>query len=152
MFNIYKNEKRNTDKSQLRILDYRNGKYQGTTVGQQITRQGIGMVLDHNYLLTIAAWRQGYVEGQVLIIFPDCTMFYGFLKNRLPFGIGCYQVTGKLQIYSLIGNGEEDLFVLDDNSNRTLILLAISKQIMGKLYEQPTVYEHILKQQSAHIK
>lgn len=146
MYNIYKNEKKSSDKSELRILDYRNGKYQGTTVGSQMTRDGVGMVLDHNYLLAIAAWKEGYVDGEVIIIFPDCTIFYGFLKNKLPVGIGSYQVSGKLQIYSHIGNANEDLFVLDDNTNKTLILLAISKQIMEKLYEEPTVYEHVLRE------
>jgi hypothetical protein len=29
MFNAYKNERKNNDNNELRILDYRNGKYQG---------------------------------------------------------------------------------------------------------------------------
>lgn len=127
MYNIYKNEKKNLDTSELRIIDYRNGKYQGTTVGVQMTREGVGMILDHNYLFAIATWKQGFVDGPAIIVFPDCTMFYGFLKNRLPVGIGCYQVSAKLQIYSLIGSGEEDFFVLDDHNNKNMILLTASK-------------------------
>jgi hypothetical protein len=114
-------------------------------VGPQLTREGVGMLLDHNYLFAIANWRQGSVEGEVIVVFPDCSLFYGFLKNRLPVGIGCYQVTGKQQIYSFIGKGDEDLFVLDDNANKALILLAISRKNMEKLYEEPTAYENILK-------
>jgi hypothetical protein len=49
-----------------------------------------------------------------MIVFPDGTIFYGSLKNQVPFGIGCYQVSGKIQIYSSIGSGSEDLFALDD--------------------------------------
>lgn len=61
MFNTYKNDKKNNDKTELRILDYRNGKYQGTTSGDQMTREGIGMVLDHNYLFSISSWKGGNV-------------------------------------------------------------------------------------------
>lgn len=61
MLNSYKNENKNNDKNELRILDYRNGKYQGTTLGLNMTRDGIGMIMDHNYLLTIASWRAGLV-------------------------------------------------------------------------------------------
>lgn len=105
MHNLYKNERKNTDASELRILDYRNGKYQGTTTAPLMTREGVGMVLDHNYLFAIAAWKQGVADGPALIVFPDCTLFFGFLKGKLPVGIGCYQVSGMAQIYSLIGSG-----------------------------------------------
>lgn len=145
MYNIYKNEGKSGDASEPRIIDYRNGKYQGTTVGPQMTREGVGMILDHNYLLAIAAWRTGAADGPVLAVFPDCTLFYGFLKATLPVGIGCYQVAGKLQIYSSIGSGSEDLFVLDDCPSKTLILLAVGKKIMQRLYEEPTVFEHLLQ-------
>lgn len=94
----------------------------------------MGAILDHNYLLSIAAWRDGIVEGEVFIVFPDCTTFYGFLKNKLPQGVGCYQVPGKLQIYSLIGQGEDDLFAFDDHPGKTLILLAMPRRIMANLY------------------
>jgi hypothetical protein len=59
MFNAYKNERKNNDNNELRILDYRNGKYQGTTTGAQMMRHGIGMMLDHNYLLSMASWKVG---------------------------------------------------------------------------------------------
>lgn len=68
------------------------------------------------------------------------------MKNKFPFGMGCYQVSAKLQIYSFIGTGTEDLFVLDDNHNRNLILLAISREVMQKLYEEPTANEHFLRE------
>lgn len=49
--------------NELRILDYRNGKYQGTTKGLQMVRDGLGMILDHNYLFAIAAWKEGIADG-----------------------------------------------------------------------------------------
>ncbi len=61
MLNADKNDNKDKDKNQLRILDYRNGKYQGTTLGLNMTRNGIGIALDHNYLLTIASWKEGNV-------------------------------------------------------------------------------------------
>ena len=54
-------------------------------------------------------------------------MFYGSVRDKFPFGIGCYQVSGKLQIYSHIGGASEDLFALDNNNNKNLILLAVSR-------------------------
>jgi hypothetical protein len=144
MYNIYKNEGKNNDASELRIIDYRNGKYQGTTTGPQMTRQGVGMVLDHNYLLAIAAWKEGCADGPVITVFPDCTIFYGFLKGKLPVGIGCYQVGGKLQIYSLISSGDEDQFVVDDVISKNMILFAVSKKIVQKLYEEPVAFEQML--------
>lgn len=127
MLNPYKNENKNREINELRILDYRNGKYQGITRGAEMVRDGIGIVLDHNYLLSIASWKRDTVEGETFIIFPDNTIFYGFIKNKFPIAFGCYQVSAKLQIYSSIGEGKEDLFVLDDNNNKNLIMLAISR-------------------------
>jgi hypothetical protein len=61
-------------------------------------------------------------------------------------GIGCYQVSGKTHIYSLIGSGEEDLFVLDDGFNKNMILIPVARQIMHKLYEEPTANQHLLRE------
>jgi hypothetical protein len=117
-----------------------------------MTREGVGMVLDHNYLFAIAAWKQGTADGPAFIVFPDCTLFFGFLKGKLPVGIGCYQVSGKTQIYSLIGSGEEDLFVLDDSFNKNMILIGVGRQIMQSLYEEPTANQHLLKESAEKTK
>ncbi len=127
MHNLYKNSRRNNDASELRIIDYRNGKYQGTTIAPNMVREGVGMILDHNYLFAIAAWKQGFADGPAFIAFPDCSIYFGFLKSKLPVGIGCYQVSGKAHIYSLIGTGEEDLFVLDDGFNKNMVLIAVAR-------------------------
>ncbi|CAM6002816.1 unnamed protein product [Sphagnum balticum] len=92
------------ENTELRILDYRNGKYQGTTAGINMMRSGVGMVLDHNYLLGVGQWRNGQLEGAGFIIFPDGSLFCGFLRQTIPWRICSYQVARK---YSILGNMNE---------------------------------------------
>lgn len=40
MYNSYKNNKKSINEEQLRILDYRNAKYQGSITGVNLTRNG----------------------------------------------------------------------------------------------------------------
>lgn len=42
-----------------RILDYRNGKYQGQVQTGRLVREGMGILLDHNYLCAIGMWKKG---------------------------------------------------------------------------------------------
>lgn len=74
-----------------------------------------------------------------MIIFPDNSIFYGFVKDYLPFGICSFLISNKIQIHSSIGKESKDLFVIDLNNSKNLILLEISKQLKSKIVEEPTV-------------
>lgn len=56
--------------------DYLNGKYQGGA-GPEQQWTGTGMLLDHNYLLTLATWEDSQVSGPCSLVFPDCSVFWG---------------------------------------------------------------------------
>jgi hypothetical protein len=45
------------------IIDYRNAKYQGIVNSNNINRDGVGLMLDHNYMLALATWRNGKIHG-----------------------------------------------------------------------------------------
>lgn len=134
MFNIYKNQQKKLEKSALSIIDYRNGKYQGSINNNSMIRQGLGTLMDHHYLLVIANWSEGKVNKQCIIIYPDNSIFYGFIDKNISNGLGCFLIAGKLQIYSLIVEGNHDLFVIDDNINKSLLFLEVSKEVSQKLY------------------
>jgi len=88
------------------VIDYRNAKYQGMADGISINRNGVGVVLDHNYMLALAIWKSGKINGESLIIYPDSSLFYGEIKNKYPIGIGCYQISKKCKIFSSLGRNQ----------------------------------------------
>jgi hypothetical protein len=52
MFDLFPNEQGKS--SSLGTIDYRNAKYHGHTLSNE--PEGLGIVLDHHYLLTISQW------------------------------------------------------------------------------------------------
>ena len=68
-------------------IDYRNAKYQGYFQLNSQQREGVGMVLDRNYLLALAHWRGNQVQGSVFVLFPNGSLFYGQLSDGLPRGL-----------------------------------------------------------------
>lgn len=56
---------------ELRILDYRNGKYQGMTEGSNLEPSGMGIAINEDFLLAIALWKKSKIDGEVFIIYPD---------------------------------------------------------------------------------
>jgi hypothetical protein len=58
-------------RSRHQVIDYHNAKYQGMADSIPINRNGTGIVLDHNYMLALALWKNGKVDGESLIIYPD---------------------------------------------------------------------------------
>ena len=61
MYNSYKYEKKLVNQKQIRILDYRNAKYQGVITGFNLTRNGNALLLDHNYLFVMANWQNNKI-------------------------------------------------------------------------------------------
>jgi hypothetical protein len=50
----------------------------------------MGLAINEDFLLAIGVWKKSRMEGEVFIIYPDETIFYGFLKGDFPNGICCY--------------------------------------------------------------
>jgi hypothetical protein len=102
MYNSYRYQKKPINSQQLRILDYRNAKYQGSITGINLIRNGHALLLDPNYLFVMANWQNGKIEGHSFIVYPDDSIFYGFIDNNSPANFCCFQLNKKVQIYSLI--------------------------------------------------
>ncbi len=148
MYDSYEWGQSRRKEERLRIVDYRNAKYQGTTAGARMVRSGVGMALDHNYLLALAAWRAGRVEGEALVVYPDNSLFAGRVQKALPAGLCTYQVSKKCKIYGSLGTGEEDLFVFEDSKARSLVFLGVGREVMRRMSEDPLANEYILLEEA----
>jgi len=59
------------------IIDYRNGKYQGTIQTHTRLPHGIGMFLTQDYHIALGSWKQGRIEGEGLILYPNGNICFG---------------------------------------------------------------------------
>jgi len=70
------------------------------------------MILDHNFLLTLGIWKNGVINGECFLLFPDSTYFYGNLKSTIPDKLSCFHTESNCVIYSLANNNNH-LIVMD---------------------------------------
>lgn len=64
------------------IIDFRNGRYQGQTKNK--LPDGVGILLDKNFMFLLAEWVAGEVKGPAVIVFPSGRTFCGHLDLRKP--------------------------------------------------------------------
>ena len=70
------------------------------------TFHGIGMLLNDDFTVCLAIWREGKFNGPVLAIMPDEKIFYGeFTENEYD-GFMCYHMGAECQIYCLAKDGQ----------------------------------------------
>lgn len=62
------------------IRDFRNARYQGEMQNGQ--PNGIGIVIDYNYLFCLAEWKDGLIDGPTFIVFPDSRIFCGRIYDN----------------------------------------------------------------------
>lgn len=86
---------------QLRILDYRNGKYQGFTIQDSFIKDGlgtwqpyiiIGILIDDNYSFLLTEWKQDAIDGPFFMVYPDESIMYGFIEKQKIGEMVCYEV------------------------------------------------------------
>jgi len=79
------------------FIDYRNATYQGQT--QDGKPHGLGMLIDSQLMFLLAEFREGEIEGPVFIVFADCKIFCGRIRNKKLSGLCCFYIKDKMQIY-----------------------------------------------------
>ena len=144
MYNSNKYQKNQINKSQLRTLDYRNAKYQGIVSGISLIRNGCGLLLDQNYLFLMANWQNSKVEGQTFILYPDDSLFYGFISNNSPANFCFFRLAKKVQIYSLIEKGDSIIFIIDLFTNKNLVCFSINREVIENILSAPTNSKYLL--------
>ena len=65
---------------QTDIVDYRNGKYQGTLQKQQ--RSGLGILIDDDLAFYISHWHSNQLNGPTLVYLTHAKYIYGHWKNN----------------------------------------------------------------------
>ena len=86
-------------KHDISIVDYRNSKYQGELNPETLQREGVGMCLDHNYLLALGKWKRNVLEGDCFIVYPDRTVFIGRMRQQFPEGLCVFMMENGQKIY-----------------------------------------------------
>jgi len=62
-------------KNYFGLLDSRNTKYQGLINNDSFN--GIGIILDHLYTLSISTWKSSNLNGPSFTIFPNQEILFG---------------------------------------------------------------------------
>lgn len=62
-------------KNYLGVIDTRNTKYQGLIKDDKFN--GIGILLDNLFMTVLSTWKNNFINGASVIIFPDLEMFFG---------------------------------------------------------------------------
>ena len=114
------------------VLDYRNAKYQGRTNEQQLP-EGLGLLLDHNYLLSMSQWRQGKAEGPTLLVFPDSTLFQGTIRDAFPSDFCTYHSRSSIIIHAVFSTDREIIVAFDDLVSKTIETVSINQECFQKL-------------------
>ena len=69
-----------SEKISFGCLDFRNAKYQGFTKGKDI--DGLGIVLDIDYMFSLSHWKKDVPNGSTLIVFQNRDYLYGTIINK----------------------------------------------------------------------
>lgn len=55
----------------VRVIDYRNGRYQGLLHNKTNKRNGFGIVFDDDLNLYCSEWQQGELHGMTVIVYSN---------------------------------------------------------------------------------
>ena len=64
------------------VIDFRNGRYQGQTKNQ--LPDGVGILVDKNFMFCVGEWVAGQIKGPALIFFPNGLVFSGQIAFKQP--------------------------------------------------------------------
>lgn len=78
------------------------------------------------------------------MLYPDDTMFYGEVYERLPTGICTYMSADNSYIYGLLNRRGDSIFILDEQITNTLQLVLIRQELFQKLIDYEEVDQHYL--------
>jgi hypothetical protein len=124
--------------------DYRNGKYQGGFSSGSGLREGIGLLLDHNYLLALARWRCSQVEGPLFLLFPDRSLFTGDLSESLPKGLCTFRTSSGSHIYCRFEQKGVSTFLFEDPLRQTLQAVKVGSSTLSTLISDRQTHEDYL--------
>lgn len=75
----------------LESIAYRNAKYQGFSYNSQ--KDGLGIILDVDFLFCLSNWKQDIAYGPCLIIFPNRDYLLGRIRDKKLQDICTYVTT-----------------------------------------------------------
>lgn len=81
----------------LNFIDFRDASYQGEIKDGK--PHGLGIVIDSNQLFCLAQWVAGRIEGPAFVVFPDCKVFCGRLREGRMEGLCCFYLQDKMRVF-----------------------------------------------------
>lgn len=79
---------------------------------------GIGLVLDHEYLLALTNWKNDNPYGPSLVIYPSRDYFYGKIKNKKPHEVCCFsKASGESLFFNFVNGVSDSLAYVDLKQN-----------------------------------
>lgn len=72
------------------VIDYRNGRYQGEA--RNNIPYGIGFFMDKNFMMCLAEWISGEIQGHAIVIYPSGKIFCGKVQHKKHEGIYSYEL------------------------------------------------------------
>lgn len=74
----------------LNFIDYRNAVYHGQT--QDGKPHGLGIIVDNQLTFILAEFKEGEIEGTIFVVYADCKIFCGRIKNKELSGLCCFYI------------------------------------------------------------
>lgn len=108
------------------IIDYRNGKYQGTIEAQTRLPNGMGMFLSQDYHIALGFWKQGRIEGECFIVFPNGSISFGKFSKGQPSDLCCFQLTNGKILYAFTSSSQ-DCVCLVDSFNKSITVVRMHR-------------------------
>jgi hypothetical protein len=115
-------------------LDYHNAKYHGN-VEQQEPR-GLGLLLDHHYMLAISRWEYTKARGATTVLYPDGTLFQGQLQDSLPEELCTYFTKTGLVIYAFFSREGDILVAINSIQDSSIHFVKINRAVFQILMRE----------------
>ena len=109
----------NIQPSSENTTDYLNCKLQTLRGPSQSSNETV-LLLDHNYLLALAAYQSDQISGPSFLVFPDCSFFWGSVNQGVATGICTfYNPRGHL-IFCKLSAGKDNIVIFASPEGQSL--------------------------------
>ena len=123
--------------SNLRIMDYRNAKYQGETY--KYLRNGLGLLLDDHFTLIIGEWNKNQLHGSCVIVYPENMIFYGKYLNGFPDGLAVFQLENQTNLFCTFREGKLSERVVITMERPGILIEAFIEQIRSGIEQEEDI-------------
>ena len=85
--------------------------------------EGLGIMIDSEYLWAISEWRNEQPEGPSLVVFPNREYYWGKMVQGQPQGVGLYRLkNGDKYVLNRVNNTQQDIACIQGRQVSHIVL------------------------------